>query len=77
VITTVRIGGMHAVHAVRALETALSGVPGIVAIDVRLGIAVVEHDGRATGIALRDAVAAAGFEVRSLEEDSRRLPTKP
>ena len=73
-ITTLRIGGMVAVHARRAVFTALSGVEGIVSADVELGRAVVEHDGRATADRLRDAVAAAGFEVEEVVEERRRLP---
>jgi copper chaperone CopZ len=73
-ITTLRIGGMLAVHARRAVFTALAGVEGITAADVELGRAVVEHDGRATADRLREAVAAAGFEVVEVVEERRRLP---
>ena len=76
-ITTVRIAGMNAVHAVRALTTALTAVPGITSIDVRLGLAIIEHDGRATETQLREAVTAAGCEVLTIEHESRRLPTGP
>ena len=65
---------MNAVHAVRAVYTSLSGVEGIERAEVRLGWAEVEHDGRATEAALRDAVEAAGFEVLTCEEERRRLP---
>jgi copper chaperone CopZ len=75
VITTLRIGGMLAVHAKRAVFTALGGVEGIRSAEVELGRAVVEHDGRATPALLRDAVAAAGFEVLEVVEERRRLPT--
>ena len=73
-ITTLRIGGMLAVHARRAVFTALSGVEGIIAADVELGRAVIEHDGRATEPLLRQAVEAAGFEVEEVVEERRRLP---
>lgn len=74
-ITTLRIGGMLAVHARRAVFTALSGVDGIHSADVDLGRAVVEHDGRATPELLREAVGQAGFEVEEVVEERRRLPT--
>ena len=74
-ITTLRIGGMLAVHARRAVFTALAGVEGILSADVELGRAVIEHDGRATPDRLREAVAAAGFEVEEVVEERRRLPT--
>lgn len=72
-VTTLRIAGMRAVHARRAVFTALAGVEGIVAADVELGRAVIEHDGRATPGRLREAVATAGFEVEEVVEDRRRL----
>jgi copper chaperone CopZ len=75
VITTLRIGGMLAVHAKRALFTALSGVEGILAAQIELGSAVIEHDGRATEARLREAVALAGLEVEEIVEERRRLPT--
>lgn len=74
VTTTLAIDGMRSVHAVRAVFTALSGVEGIIRADVALGRAIIEHDGRATGEALRGAVAVAGYEVVGVEENRRRLP---
>ena len=73
-ITTVTISGVRAVHAVRAVYTALGGVEGIAHAEVSLGRAVVEHDGRATPDRLCDAVALAGCEVVAIEEDRRSLP---
>jgi copper chaperone CopZ len=67
-----QISGMNAVHAVRALQTALAGVEGVLEADVRLGSAVVTHDGRATERAIRDAVETAGLTITSLSEDRRR-----
>ena len=74
-LTTLTISGMRAVHAVRAVFTALAAVEGIARADVSLGRAVVEHDGRATPDKLRDAVALAGCEVTEVREDRRTLPT--
>jgi copper chaperone CopZ len=68
------IAGMPAVHAVRAVYTALAGVPGIVRAEVSLGTAVVEHDGTVTRATLADAVALAGFELTGWREE-RSLPT--
>ena len=67
------IPGMTTVHAVRAIETALAMIPGITRYEVARGTATIVHDGRATAAALRDAVRLAGYEIASLEEDSRRL----
>jgi len=75
VLTTLRIGGMLAVHAKRAVFTALSGVEGIHSAEVELGRAVIDHDGRATPALLRQAVETAGFEVEEVVEERRRLPT--
>ena len=75
VVTTLVIRGMPAVHAVRAVYTALAGVEGIATADVTLGRAVIEHDGRATAERLAAAVALAGFEVEQCTEERRRLPT--
>jgi copper chaperone CopZ len=55
--------------------TALAGVEGIVAADVTLGRAVIEHDGRATPERLAAAVALAGCEVAEWREERGRLPT--
>ena len=54
--------------------TSLTPVEGITSADVRIGGADIEHDGRATVSALRDAVAVAGYEVILVEEERRRLP---
>lgn len=72
-ITKVKIPGATTVHAMRAIETALTMVPGIMMYEVVRGLAIVTHDGRATEEALRDAIAVAGFEVEEIEVDSRRL----
>ena len=73
-VTTLTISGMRAVHAARAVYTALAGVEGIARAEVALGRAVVEHDGRATPDKLREAVALAGCEVVAVDEDRRSLP---
>ena len=64
---------MVAVHAKRAVFTALSGIPGVRTAEVELGRAVVEHDAHVTGDALREAVTLAGCEVANIRVE-RRLP---
>ncbi len=73
--TVLQIDGMHAVHAVRAVQTALTPVEGIARLDIGRGEVVVEHDGRATCETLRRAVALAGYDVRRCLEEPRALPT--
>ncbi|MEO5816850.1 MAG: heavy-metal-associated domain-containing protein [Gemmatimonadaceae bacterium] len=73
-ITHLRIDGMTCQHCVNAVFTALTPVPGITSADVSIGAAVIEHDGRATVDALREAIAESGYEVTSVNEDRRRLP---
>ena len=73
-IARVRIRGMSSVHATRAVYTSLAGVDGVITADVARGVAVVEHDGRVTETALREAVALAGFEVIAITAERRVLP---
>ena len=72
---TANVGGMHSVHSARAVYTALAAVPGVTTAEVVLGRAVIEHDGRATVEALREAIAIAGCELlETTEERQRSLP---
>ena len=73
-ITRLRIAGMSCQHCVRAVFTALTPVEGITSADVGIGTATIEHDGRVTMEALRDAIAVAGYAVEDGSEDRRRLP---
>jgi copper chaperone CopZ len=66
---------MPAVHAARAVYTALSAVEGITRLEIRLGEAEIEHDGRVTCAQLAEAVAMAGLEVTECREERRALPT--
>jgi copper chaperone CopZ len=68
----VRLSGMNAVHAVRALNMALGGLPGVTHVEVRMGEAIVTHDGRLGEDALREAVSHAGLTITGLSEDRRR-----
>jgi len=71
--TRLRILGMSTPHCIRAVFTALTPVEGIVSADVVLGSVEVEHDGRATAEALREAIAVAGYEVAEVVEERRQL----
>ncbi|HEX7978933.1 MAG TPA: heavy-metal-associated domain-containing protein [Gemmatimonadaceae bacterium] len=71
--TRLRILGMSTPHCIRAVFTALTPVEGILSADVVLGSVDVEHDGRATAEALREAIAVAGYEVVEAVEERRQL----
>jgi copper chaperone CopZ len=73
-ITRLRIGGMTCQRCVQAVFTSLTPVEGIVSAEVGIGSATIEHDGRATMEALRDAIAVSGYEVTLAEQGRRRLP---
>ena len=66
------IDGMLAVHARRAVFTALSGVGGVTSAEVEMGRAVLTCDGPVCEDELREAVAAAGCRVVAVR---RELPT--
>ena len=70
----IRIAGMSCQHCVRAVFTALTPVEGISSADVSIGAAIIEHDGRVTMEALREAIAVAGYEVEDGAEERRSLP---
>ena len=65
---------MSCQRCVQAVFTALTPVEGIVSADVSIGAATIEHDGRATVEALREAIAVAGYDVVLADEERRRLP---
>jgi copper chaperone len=71
-ITRLRIEGMSCQHCVNAVFTALTPVPGITSAKVSIGAVEIEHDGRATVEAMREAISVAGYEVGEANEDSRR-----
>jgi len=52
-------------------------VDGITLMEVRVGSAKIEHDGRATSEALREAIGIAGFEVTDHREEKRGLRVLP
>ena len=69
-ITRLHISGMTCQRCVQAVFTSLTPVEGIVSADVRIGVATIEHDGRVTAAALREAIAVAGYDVT--ESEARR-----
>lgn len=73
-ITTASIAGMTCAHCVRAVFTALGGVPGVSRADVSIGRAVIDHDGTASHNSIAEAISIAGYEVVSLSDDRRSLP---
>ena len=73
-ITTASIAGMTCTHCVRAVFTALGGVPGISRADVSIGRAVIDHDGTASHESIAEAISIAGYEVLSFSDDRRALP---
>jgi copper chaperone len=73
-ITRVRIDGMSCQRCVQAVFTALTPVEGITSAVVSIGAAEIEHDGRATVAALREAIAVAGYEASPMAEERRALP---
>jgi copper chaperone len=72
-ITRLRIYGMSCQHCVQAVFTSLTPIEGIRSAQVTIGAATIEHDGRATVAALREAIAVSGYEVALAEEDRRTL----
>jgi copper chaperone CopZ len=73
-ITRLHIDGMSCQRCVQAVFTSLTPVEGILAADVTIGAASIEHDGRATLDALRQAIAVAGYDASLAGEERRRLP---
>jgi copper chaperone CopZ len=74
-VTTARIGGMRSVHCARAVYTALAAIDGVTTAEVVVGRATIEHEGRLSEGALRDAIVLAGYELlEKSEERQRTLP---
>jgi copper chaperone CopZ len=73
-ITRLRIAGMTCQRCVQAVFTSLTPVEGIISAQIVIGMAKIEHDGRATVEALREAIGVTGYEVTLAEEERRHLP---
>ncbi|MBY0488282.1 MAG: heavy-metal-associated domain-containing protein [Gemmatimonadaceae bacterium] len=70
----VEIEGLIAVHAVRAVRTALAAVPGIEQADVSMQGAVLETSAPVSEAALREALGLAGVALRSMRIERGGLP---
>ena len=70
----VQLDGLVAVHAVRAVWTALGAVPGVLNAEVTMQGAVLEVEGELDRVALAVALEAAGVTIRSLRVEARVLP---
>lgn len=58
---TIKISGMSCNHCVAGVKKALGTVPGITALDVKVGEAVVE--GNIDEAKIKEAIEDAGFDV--------------
>ena len=74
--TRLSIAGMSCNHCVQAVYTSLTPVEGVTGVELGIGWAEIEHDGRATVERLREAIAVAGYDVvdGSTEMRRRSLP---
>jgi len=73
----VQIDGLVAVHAVRAVRTALAAVPGVQSAEVSMAGAILECEGEIDAVfeaALRHALDAAGVAVRTMRVERGPLP---
>ncbi len=70
----VQLNGLVAVHAVRAVWTALGAVPGVLSAEVTMQGAVLDVDGPLDRVALNAALDAAGVSIRALRIEARVLP---
>lgn len=70
----VEIDGLLSVHAVRAVWTALTGVPGILSAEVSMTGAVLDTETPVDREALATALALAGVTLRSVREERGSLP---
>jgi hypothetical protein len=68
------IDGMVAVHAKYAVFQALAAVEGITRAEVELGRVELEMNREPDEAALREAIAAVGFELREIRRLPKTLP---
>jgi hypothetical protein len=69
----VELEGLVAVHAVRAVWTALHAVPNVVSAEVTMAGAVLELDGPLDRAALDAALDLAGVRVVAVTVEQRRM----
>ena len=65
----IAIDEMLAVHAKRAVFTALAGVPGVMSAEVEMGEAVVTADATVTEECLRAALRGVGLSARRVTKE--------
>jgi hypothetical protein len=70
----VQLDGLVAVHAVRAVWTALGAVTGLLSAEVTMQGAVLELEGDLDRAALEAALDAAGVSIRGIRVEARVLP---
>lgn len=62
--TTLSIQGMNCGHCVKAVQSALSAIPGVLALEVVVGSAKVSYDDAKTSLeAIAKAVEDEGYKV--------------
>src|SRR5262245_61229118 len=71
-LTRIHIRGMSCNHCVQAVYTSLTPVQGVTGLEIGIGWAGVEHDGRVTVERLREAIGVAGYEVEGGTTETRR-----
>lgn len=70
----VQIEGLLSVHAVRAVWTALGGVPGVVHAEVSMKGAILDTDGPLDRRQLEECLAHAGVRVVGVTVEKGSLP---
>jgi hypothetical protein len=70
----VQIEGLLSVHAVRAVRTALAGVPGVLGAEVSMRGAVLDADDAIAPGLLHEALAHAGVQVLDIRTEKGSLP---
>lgn len=60
-----KVAGMSCAHCVHAITDALRGLPGVQGVAVSLAEGEVIVEGEAGERALRDAIAAEGYDVQA------------
>lgn len=70
----VQIDGLLSVHAVRAVWTALTAVPGVLHAEVTMLGAVLETEGPVDREVLADSLSLAGVQLRDMTVEKGHLP---
>lgn len=70
----VQIDGLLSVHAVRAVWTALTAVPGVLGAEVSMRGAILDTEGPIDRQALEESLAMAGVRLVGLTVEKGQLP---